>query len=264
MYFKHNYWKLNCRLFLELWLFILKSNDREIELDLNCTWAGPAFERSLISSWKVSYDSPPPQRTDAYANVCWEIKKNCGAWNWLISAFCVSARVKLESPAPISKTLQNILYPNKRHSASGLFCWFMINWWKGRGVILPAWKMLLKTAHTHNISNLDHLEGRREGGAMWAAFAKHLNKPRHTRRNQCQHGKHNPRLLTGWLSRGQSGTQHLLKGATWLLRGVWLSRPHKAAQVRRRPHRNGIRSVLLTNAPALCWNCWFNCGLWLH
>lgn len=61
MHFKQNYWKLNCRSFLELWLFILKSNDREIELDLNCMWAGPAFERFLISSWKVSYE-PPPQR----------------------------------------------------------------------------------------------------------------------------------------------------------------------------------------------------------
>lgn len=127
---------------LELWLFILKSNDQEIEMDLNCIWAGPALKRSLISSWKLSYEPPPP-RTDGYANVHWEIKKNCGAWNWLISALCVSARARLESTAPISKTLQNILYQNKRRSASGLVSCFMVNWWERR-VYPPSLKICPK------------------------------------------------------------------------------------------------------------------------
>lgn len=90
---------------------------------------------SPISSWKLLRELAP-KRTDEYANVHWKIKKNCGAWNWLISALCVSSRVKLKSRAPISKTLQNILYANKRHSASGLVPFHGINWWKWRGVIL--------------------------------------------------------------------------------------------------------------------------------
>lgn len=80
---------------------------------------------SLISSWKVLCELAP-KRTEQYANVRWKIKKNCGAWNWLISAVCVSARAKLKSRAPISKTLQNIYFTQ----ISGVLrlVWFPISW----------------------------------------------------------------------------------------------------------------------------------------
>lgn len=125
-----------------------------------------SWTRSLISSWKVLCELAP-KRTDEYANVRWKIKKNCGAWNWLISALCVSARAKLKSRAPISKTLQNILYANKRCSASGLVSHFMVNWWKWRGVILQTRRMLPKTGEKRY--------GRSELVVIWIIW-KQLNK----------------------------------------------------------------------------------------